>query len=83
MWPALALGQGVNRRQASPAGLPPIVFVHGNGDSGALWINTIWRFEANGYKRDQLFAIDFSYPNARTDDSKPQKFRSSTEDAMK
>jgi pimeloyl-ACP methyl ester carboxylesterase len=59
------------------------VFVHGNGDSGALWINTIWRFEANGYKRDQLFAVDFSYPNARTDDSKPQKFRSSTEDAMK
>jgi hypothetical protein len=51
------------------------VFVHGNGDSSALWINNIWRFEANGYKRNQLFAIDFAYPNARRDDSKPQPFR--------
>lgn len=24
---------------------PPIVFVHGNGDSAALWQTTIWRFE--------------------------------------
>jgi triacylglycerol lipase len=59
------------------------VFVHGNGDSSALWINNIWRFEANGYKRNQLFAIDLPYPNARSDDSKPQPFRSSTEDQMK
>src|SRR5207342_463399 len=64
-------------------GLPPVVFVHGNGDSSALWINNIWRFEANGYRRNQLFAIDFSYPNARRDDSKPEPFRSSTEEAMK
>jgi triacylglycerol lipase len=73
------------RRQATPpdsAGLPPIVFVHGNGDSGALWINNIWRFEANGYRRNQLFAIDFKYPNARRDDSKPEPFRSSTADQM-
>ena len=33
--------------------------------------------------RNQLFAIDFSYPSARRDDSKPQPFRSSTEDQMK
>ena len=59
------------------------MFVHGNGDSGALWINNIWRFEANGYKRNQLFAIDFTYPNARRDDSKPEPFRSSAEDQMK
>lgn len=84
LWPALALGQGSPRRQqdrdASP---PPVVFVHGNGDSSALWINNIWRFEANGYKRSQLFAIDFAYPNARRDDSKPQPFRSSSEDQMR
>ena len=87
LWPALAFAQQpAPRRQAPPAaeqGPPPIVFVHGNGDSGALWINNIWRFEANGYKRGQLFAIDFSNPNARSDDSKPQPFRSSTEDEMK
>jgi len=62
---------------------PPIVFVHGNGDSGALWINNIWRFEANGYKRNQLFAIDFSNPVALSDDSRIQPFRSSTAEAMK
>ncbi len=35
---------------------PPIVFVHGNGDSAALWQTTIWRFESNGWPRDRLFA---------------------------
>jgi pimeloyl-ACP methyl ester carboxylesterase len=59
------------------------VFVHGNGDSSALWINNLWRFEANGYKRRHLFAIDFSYPSALSDDSRIQPFRSSTADAMK
>jgi triacylglycerol lipase len=89
LWPGLAFGQQTPpapqepvKRQADPGG-PPIVFVHGNGDSGAVWINNIWRFETNGYKRRQLFAIDFTYPDARTDDSKPQQFRSSTEDEMK
>ncbi|HEX7438549.1 MAG TPA: twin-arginine translocation pathway signal, partial [Caldimonas sp.] len=28
------------------AGRPPIVFVHGNGDTAGLWITTIWRFES-------------------------------------
>ena len=65
------------------AGLPPVVFVHGNGDSSALWINTLWRFEANGYKRDQLFALDFDDPNARREDARPEPFRSSTEDQMR
>jgi pimeloyl-ACP methyl ester carboxylesterase len=59
------------------------VFVHGNGDSAPLWINNFWRFESNGFKRSLLFAIDFAYPNARSDDSKAQDNRSSTEDAMK
>ena len=71
------------RSPPDPAGPPPIVFVHGNGDTAALWINNLWRFEANGYKRNQLFAIDLAYPLARTDDSKPQPQRSSTADQMK
>lgn len=85
LWPTLALAQPVPRRPqpAAEAGPPPVVFVHGNGDSSALWINNIWRFEANGYKRNQLFAIDFVYPNARSDDSRPQPYRSSAEDQMK
>ena len=66
LWPALALAQqpprpappptpppGPPRRQpVVESTLPPVVFVHGNGDSSALWINNIWRFEANGYKRN-------------------------------
>jgi len=93
LWPALAFAQqpprpapppGPPRRQpGADSALPPVVFVHGNGDSSALWINNMWRFEANGYKRNQLFAIDFAYPNARRDDSKPEPFRSSAEDQMK
>ncbi len=57
--------------------------MHGNGDSSALWINNIWRFEANGYKRNQLFAIDFINPVALRDDAKPEPNRSSTADEMK
>src|SRR5262245_20437309 len=76
---------GPPRRQQRPAdaGPPIVAFVHGNGDSSALWINNIWRFEANGYKRNQLFAIDFAYPSARREDAKPEPFRSSAEEQMK
>ena len=37
----------------TPAGevLPPVVFVHGNGDTAGLWITTQWRFESNGWPR--------------------------------
>jgi len=58
---------------AAPAGrddTPPIVFVHGNGDTAALWMATIWRFESNGWPRDRLHAIDMPYPLARDDDAK-------------
>ena len=71
------------RPPPEPQTPPPVVFVHGNGDSSALWINNIWRFETNGWRRNHLFAIDFTYPNARREDSKEQKSRSSTEDQMK
>ena len=60
-----------------------MIFVHGNGDSSALWINNLWRFEANGFKRTQLFAIDFVYPSARREDAKPELFSSSAEEQMK
>ena len=56
----------------------PIVFVHGNGDTAALWHTTMWRFEANGWPRSRLHAIDVPYPNARDDNAKPQVGRSST-----
>src|SRR5882724_7646843 len=62
------------------AQVPPILFVHGNGDHAALWITTWWRMESNGVPRDRLLAINFTDPLARTDDTVPQKDRSSTED---
>jgi hypothetical protein len=34
---------------------PPILFVHGNGDHAALWLTTLWRFEANGWPRERLW----------------------------
>ena len=61
---------------------PPIVFVHGNGDSAALWQTTLWRFESNGWPRSRLHAIELPYPLARDDDSKPQPGRSSTAEHM-
>lgn len=62
---------------------PPIVFVHGNGDSAALWTTTIWRWESNGWPRERLHAVDFAYPSARDDDTKPQPGRSSTDDQLR
>ena len=61
---------------------PPIVFVHGNGDTAALWVPTIWRFESNGWPRGLLFALDAPYPLARTDDAKPQPGRTGTVEHM-
>ncbi|WP_157627537.1 esterase/lipase family protein, partial [Variovorax boronicumulans] len=57
---------------------PPIVFMHGNGDSAALWQTTIWRFESNGWPRERLFAVDQPNPLARDDDAVAQPGRSST-----
>jgi pimeloyl-ACP methyl ester carboxylesterase len=62
---------------------PPIVFVHGNGDSAALWMTTLWRFESNGWPRDRLIALNMPYPLARDDDTKPQEGRSSADDQMR
>ena len=57
---------------------PPIVFVHGNGDTAALWMTTLWRFESNGWPRERLHAIDLPYPLAFDEDDKPQEGRSSS-----
>ena len=83
LWPALVFAQQPPRPAPPPAPppgpprrqpvvestMPPVVFVHGNGDSSALWINNIWRFEANGYKRNQLFAIDLDRKSTRLNSS--------------
>jgi pimeloyl-ACP methyl ester carboxylesterase len=61
---------------------PPIVFVHGNGDSAALWQATVWRFESNGWPTERLHAIDVPYPLARDADNKAQAGRTSTAEHM-
>ncbi len=68
----------------SPQGTPPppIVFVHGNGDSASIWQTTVWRFESNGWPSKRLHAINLPYPLARDDDSKPQPGRTSTTEHM-
>ena len=65
---------------AQGAEVPPILFVHGNGDYDALWMTTMWRMESNGIARDRMLAINFTDPNARSDDTVEQANRSSTED---
>ena len=62
---------------------PPIVFVHGNGDTAALWTTTLWRWESNGWPRAKLHAVDFPYPSARDDNTKEQAGRSSADDQMR
>jgi pimeloyl-ACP methyl ester carboxylesterase len=76
------LGALAQTAPAAPgaADIPPILFVHGNGDHAALWITTLWRMESNGVARDRMFAINFTDPLARADDSKPEPNKSSTED---
>src|SRR5271154_504230 len=61
----------------------PIVFVHGDSDLAATWETQIWRFESNGYPRDRLFAISFTDPQARDDDTVAQANRSSTQDQLR
>ena len=63
--------------------VPPILFVHGNGDHAPLWMTTMWRMESNGIPRDRMFAINFTDPLARNDDAVAQQGRSSTADQRK
>ena len=78
---ALALA-GCATQSPSLAEAPPIVFVHGNGDTAALWQTTVWRFESNGWPRERLHAIDVPYPLSRDDDAKAQPGRTSAAEHM-
>jgi pimeloyl-ACP methyl ester carboxylesterase len=62
---------------------PPIVFVHGNGDTAALWYPTVWRYESNGWPRERLFAVDLPHPLARTEDDQPLPGRTSAAENMR
>jgi pimeloyl-ACP methyl ester carboxylesterase len=77
---AALLGGCATRSQDSDR--TPIVFVHGNGDSAALWQTTVWRFESNGWPTSRLQAIDIPYPLARDEDLRPQPGRTSTAEQM-
>ena len=68
------------RALTAQQGVPPIVFVHGNGDDAAKWMPVIWLFESNGYPREKLYAVRFTNPAARADDTVPEPHRSSTVD---
>lgn len=59
----------------------PIVFVHGNGDSAAEWMVTMWRWESNGYPRDLLFAVNLRNPTANPLADEPSPGTSTTEAA--
>jgi pimeloyl-ACP methyl ester carboxylesterase len=64
----------------NPSQVPPVLFVHGNGEQASLWMTTLWRMESNGIPRERMLAINFTDPLARSDDAKPEPNRSSTED---
>jgi triacylglycerol lipase len=74
---ALGVLLGLTQFTAAAEAPPPIVFVHGNGDTAALWLTTVWRFETNGWPRDRLHALDLPLPLARDDDGVAQPGRSS------
>jgi pimeloyl-ACP methyl ester carboxylesterase len=65
---------------SGPTEMPPVLFVHGNGDHAALWVTTLWRMESNGMARDRMLAVNLTNPLARSDDKVEQPSRSSTED---
>ncbi|HZH06522.1 MAG TPA: twin-arginine translocation pathway signal, partial [Lautropia sp.] len=77
-----ALLSGCVTSMNQDSGYAPIVFVHGNGDSAALWQSTVWRFETNGWPASRLHAIDVPYPLARDEDLRPQPGRTSTAEHM-
>ena len=77
---ALAQSPSADKSTAQSSEVPPILFVHGNGDYDALWMTTLWRMESNGVSRERMFAINFTDPTARKDDAVAQANCSSTED---
>jgi triacylglycerol lipase len=80
---ATAPGTDPGAAASGSSAQPPIVFVHGNGDTAALWTTTLWRWESNGWPRARLHAVNFPYPSARDDNTKEQAGRSSTDEQMR
>lgn len=82
--PLLSSALSVRAFAQSPAAqgveIPPVLFVHGNGDHAALWMMTLWRMESNGVARGRMAAFNFTDPLARNDDAVAQPNRSSTDD---
>ncbi len=78
----LAFSAFAQTAPAAPGGaeIPPVLFVHGNGDHAAVWMTALWRMESNGIARERMLALDFTDPLARTDDAVAQANRSSAED---
>ncbi|MDD0840540.1 twin-arginine translocation pathway signal [Curvibacter sp. HBC61] len=80
---ALATGcAAVGSGKPSLSQRPPVVFVHGNGDTAALWQTTAWRFESEGWPADRLHAIDLPYPLSRDVDAVAQPGRTSAAEHM-
>ena len=75
---AMPTMQSSSANSPSLTDFPPIVFVHGNGDTAARWQATVWRVESNGWPRSRLHAIEVPYPLSRDEDAKPQAGRTST-----
>jgi pimeloyl-ACP methyl ester carboxylesterase len=65
------------------AEVPPILFLHGNGEQASLWMTTFWRMESNRVPRQRMLAINFTDPQARTDDATPEPNRSSSGDQLR
>jgi hypothetical protein len=76
----LAVPAFAQTAQTGVSEVPPIIFVHGNGDHAALWITTLWRMESNGVPHERMLAINLTDPLARNDDAVAQQNRSSTAD---
>lgn len=72
-----ALGFALGAVALSTLADEPILFVHGNGDTAALWHTTLWRFASNGYDEKRLYTLDLPYPQGRTEEAKPEDGRSS------
>jgi triacylglycerol lipase len=77
---SVSVSDDAKPKTMSERAFAPIVFVHGNGDTAALWHTTMWRFESNGWPHERLFALDAPYPLARDDDTVSQAGRTSTEE---
>ena len=64
---------GCATKSPSLAETPPIVFVHGNGDTAALWQTTVWRFESNGWPASACTPSTCPTPSRATTMPRPSR----------